>query len=319
MSGTANIFKKGRVVLGADLREFPLSIAWVADGFGFGLWDRAFLDARLIGTHVETNFYTDVILPFGFAFKILDTGDHIVDAGFTLKPFTRIKAGVKGGLFDLSNNLNNATMPLIMGAGLDMGLQYRWNMGLSLGLTFDDIVTRGVVAGNFLETEDANSYYVPFSLNAGAAYDFKIGQYWQNAPGFLAKTGFTLAFDWRDLTNLFQQDDYTKRNAVLDMGAGVQISLGEVFNLRAGLNEMLPAVGLGVDVGPLKFDAAYYGKELGLEPGQLPVSAVDLTLAIRPGAKKRDWPWTRRSLVGLISGDKAEAVEAEAPLLEAEE
>ena len=32
--------QNGKIALGFDLREFPLSIAWVADGFGFGLWDR---------------------------------------------------------------------------------------------------------------------------------------------------------------------------------------------------------------------------------------------------------------------------------------
>jgi hypothetical protein len=68
------------------------------------------------------------------------------------------------------------------------------------------------------------------------------------------------------------------------------------------MNDLLPAFGIGFDHGFFEIDLAYYGKEFGLEPGLLSAAAVDLTISIRPGAKKRDWPWTRRSLVGLITG-----------------
>ncbi|MDR1430274.1 MAG: hypothetical protein LBI85_08275, partial [Spirochaetaceae bacterium] len=111
----------------------------------------------------------------------------------------------------------------------------------------------------------------------------------------------TVAFDYRDIANLFEQDDYRKRNALLGIGAGVQAGFFNIFNVRAGMSEMLPAVGLGVDLGPFEIDMAYYGKEFGLEPGQLSAAALDLTIALRPGAKKRDWPWARKSLVGLFT------------------
>jgi hypothetical protein len=68
------------------------------------------------------------------------------------------------------------------------------------------------------------------------------------------------------------------------------------------MNEMLPAFGFGFDFGSFEIDVAYYGKELGLEPGQMPTAALDLTIAIRPGAKERHWPWTQKSLVEVISG-----------------
>jgi hypothetical protein len=305
----------GKVSMGFDLREFPLSIAWVADGFGFGLWDRVFVNANIIGTHLSFDMYSDVMLPVGFAFKVLDVDSHSLDAGITLKPFARVRVYNKLNFLSELGNLANGnggsnimdrmTAPLIVGVGFDLGLLYRWDIGFSAGLTFDDIVTRGAVAANYFG-HDANSYYVPFSMNAGLAYDFRISRFWEEAPGFLAKSGLSVAIDWRDLTNLFQQNDYSKRNAVLDLGMGMELSVADIVKLRIGLNEMLPAVGLGFDFGPLEIDTAYYGKELGLEPGQLSIAALDLTIAFRPGAKKRDWPWTRGSLIGLFNQNSAE-------------
>ncbi|MDR1862840.1 MAG: hypothetical protein LBQ67_02850 [Treponema sp.] len=296
--------QKGKIPLGFDLREFPLSFAWVADGFGFGLWDRIFVNPNIIGTHVDLNVYADVILPVGFAFRILDTEAHDVDVGVTAKPFVRVIGREKVDILELMDNddiLDTIAVPVIAGAGVNLGLLYRWDIGLRAGVTFDDIFTRGVVVST-ITGEDDETYYVPFTINAGLAYDFKIGRFWKTAPGFLANMGFTLAFDWRDIVNAFQQDDYQKRNTLLDMGAGFQVSLYDMFMLRIGMNEMLPSFGFGFDLGPLEIDLAYYGKELGLEPGLLSTAAVDVTIALRPGAKKRNWPWTRRSLVGLFTG-----------------
>jgi hypothetical protein len=298
--------KKGRVSLGFDLREFPLSIAWVADGFGFGLWDRIFVNPNIIGTNIEVNIYADVMLPISFAFKILDTYSHDVDAGITVKPFVRVRGYEKTSIMNLMDKtdetFDNMSVPVLAGAGFDLGFLYRWDLGLSAGLTFKDIVTRGAVVTDILGNDTGASYYVPFTMNLGAAYDFKIGRFWTTAPGILANVGITAAIDWRDMINAFQQDDYRRRNAALDLGIGLQFSLYDIFMLRFGMNELLPSFGIGFDLGAIEFDLAYYGKELGLEPGQLSAAAVDLTFSIRPGAKKRDWPWARRSLVGLITG-----------------
>jgi hypothetical protein len=316
----ANILskQKGKVSLGFDLREFPLSVAWVANGFGFGLWDRIFVNANIIGTHIEINSYVDFFLPIGFAFKILDTSAHTVDAGITVKPFLRGMVSHKLNIMDMIGDSNDIldgfSIPLIAGAGFDLGFMYRWDAGLRAGLTFDDIVTRGGAAASLMGT-DTKSYYVPFSMNLGLAYDFKIGTFWTDAPSVLANTGITFAFDWRDMTNAFQQNDYTRRNAALDIGMGLQIRVLDIFSVRMGMSEMLPAFGIGFDLGAFAFDAAYYGKELGKEPGQLSAAVLELTIAVRPGARKREWPWTRGSLVGLITGSEksepAPAVQSE--------
>ena len=303
---------KGKIALGFDLREFPLSIAWVADGLGFGLWNRIFVNPNIIGTNIVLDAYADMILPVGFGYKILRTGTHDVDVGITVKPFARALLNERIKILDLMDedyDISDAlSIPMIMGVGFDLGLLYRWDIGLSAGLTLSDIVTRGGVVSDFLGNA-SGTYYVPFSLNWGVAYDFNFEQFGQNNSNFLSTLGFTVAFDWRDFTNVFQQNDYAKRNSALDIGVGLQFSMLDMIKIRLGMSECLPAFGFGVDIGPFELDFAYYGKELGLEPGQLPAAAIDLTFAVRPKAKKRDWPWAQRSLVGLITGYEKEIPE----------
>ncbi|MDR2783491.1 MAG: hypothetical protein LBB48_06575 [Treponema sp.] len=323
LTNAGNLLKGGKIPLGFELREFPLSIAHVSDGFGFGIWDRIFVNPNIIGTTVKLDAFADVIVPIGMAFKILDTGEHIVDFGFTVKPFARVKLSEQRSLMDMlgtgnGDMLEDVAVPVIAGAGFDIGFMYRWDIGLSAGLTFDDIITRGAVVTN-LTGSDNNSYFVPFSMNLGVACDVKIGRFWASAPNFLANTGITLAFDWHDVTNAFQQNDYTKRNAILDIGVGLQLSLMDMIKLRIGMNEMLPAVGLGLKFGLFELDVAYYGKELGREPGQLPAPALDVSIAFRPKAKPRDRFWTRGSLVGLITkSDKKAPPPADDKYLETE-
>jgi len=295
--------QKGKIALGMELREFPLSFAWVANGFGFGLWNRTFVNANVVGTNLEANVYSDVMFPIGFAFRILNLTGHSLDAGITLKPFARVRAWeeetITNLIGDSSEFIDNINLPVIVGGTFDVGLMYRWDIGLRAGFTFNDIYSKGVVVYNLNDKhKDENTYYIPFTMNFGLAYEFKLG--------FL---GFALAADWRDIANTFNQDDYLNRNYLLDFGVGLQLSLFDIIRFRVGMSEMLPACGVGFDLGPCKIDLAYYGKEFGLEPGQLSAAVVEFSFAIRPGAKKRDWPWARRSLVGLVTG--VEAVPAE--------
>jgi hypothetical protein len=304
----------GKIPLGLGINEFPVSIAWVADGFGFGVWDRVFVNANVIGTTAEATILADLVIPIGFAFRILDTDAHDVDAGVALKIFGRgyghKMVNAIEAIGDLDALTSDLGAPVIMGAGFDLGFIYRWDIGLSAGITFDDIFTQGgEIARVGGGTKNEDGYYVPFSLNFGVAYDLKIGTFWKTAPGFLASTGITAAFDWHNFELAFSDNPYFVRNPALGIGMGLQLNLIDIFKIRFGMSEMLPAFGLGVDLGPFEIDIAYYGKELGLEPGQMPTAALDLTIAFRPGAKERQWPWTQTSLVEFIAsqGQKSNA------------
>ena len=289
-----NINKRdGKIGLGFELREFPLSVAWVADGFGFGLWNRVFVNINLIDSDIDANIYGDVMLPVGFAFKLLNLENHSLDAGITVKPFIRLWIRESESITSIiagGDILDDISVPVMAGGTFDAGLLYRWQHGLRFGLTFNDIYSRTTVLSD-IRGNDNNSYYIPFTMNMGLAYDLK--------AAFL---GLTLAADWRDMENFFHRGDYTRKNSQLDFGAGLQVSLLDIVYARVGLNEMLPSCGLGLSLGPCEIDMAYYGREFGLEPGQLSTAIFEVVVSIRPKAKERDWPWMRRSVVGLFTG-----------------
>jgi len=61
----------------------------------------------------------------------------------------------------------------------------------------------------------------------------------------------------------------------------MEVTLLDVFQLRAGIADALPALGLGIDFSFMRFDLAMRGVELGLDPGVRPTYGVDLNLLFR--------------------------------------
>ncbi|MDR1637242.1 MAG: hypothetical protein LBR93_07875 [Treponema sp.] len=304
--------QKGKIPLGLELRG-PLSFAYTANGLGFGVWDRVSVDARIIGVDIEATVTADFILNYGMSFRVLDLSCHQLDAGFVVKPFLRGLAYKEMNGLELVNNsdilMEDFTVPIIMGLGFDLGFMYRFYEDLAFGLTVDDVFTGGGTVGSAMGSAPDTFYRVPTSLNLGLAYTLKLGRVWKGAPPLLQSAYAAFMFDWHNLTDAFQSsDDYTKRNASLDLGLGLELGFFNFVKIRMGLNEMLPAFGIGLEPGPFQFNFAVYGKELGKEPGRFSTYVYDFSIAIRPGAKKQKWPWTRRAL-GNLALEKAGVLE----------
>jgi hypothetical protein len=298
LTGSLGDFAKesgGKIPIGFELRG-PLSIGYTANGLGFGLWDRVHVDATVIGTDISAAVTSDVIANFGMSFGILSLGNHEVDAGFVAKPFLRAKAGMSVTALDavgggLDNIIEQFNVPLILGAGFDLGFMYRFYRMLSVGLTIDDVYTGGSRISTLYGTDDGvSSYRVPTTLNVGAAFSIQ--------P--ISILGLAVMLDYRDVTNLFNADDYTKRNPILNMALGVEMTLIEFIRLRVGLNEMLPSAGIGLGTKGFQFNAAIYGRELSNEPGGFSTYALDLSIAIRPETEEKEWPWNKSHIVNSI-------------------
>jgi hypothetical protein len=301
LTGALGDFAKttgGKIPIGFDLRG-PLSVGYTANGLGFGLWNRVHLDASVIGTDIDASALVDLILNYGMSFTILSLENHEVDAGFVVKPFVRAKAGMAVTALDaigggLDNIFDEFNVPLIGGAGFDLGFMYRFHQDLSVGMTIDDVYTGGSRISTLYGDDDGvSSYRVPATLNLGAAYTLR--------PISWLSLAFML--DYRDVTNLFQAGDYTRKNPILNLGLGAELSLLQFLKLRVGLNEMLPAAGFGLVAKAFQFNFAIYGRELGNEPGGFSTYGMDLSIAIRPETKKRNWPWSRPILNSVLGMD----------------
>jgi hypothetical protein len=304
--------QKGRIPLGFELRG-PLSFAYTANGLGFGVWDRVSVDTRIRGINIEATVMADFILNYGMSFRLLDLAYHELDAGFVAKPFLRGMAYKEMSGLDLVDDpdilLKDFTVPIIMGAGFDLGFMYRFYEDLALGLTVADVFTGGAAVGSAVGSTPDTFYRVPTTLNLGLAYTLNLGKVWKGAPSPLRSTYAALMFDWRNLTDAFYAaDDYTRRNPSLNLGLGLEFGLFNFVKIRMGLSEMLPSFGIGLEPGPFQFNFAVYGKELGNEPGRFSTYVYDFSIAIRPGAKKKEWPWTRRAL-GNFALEKAGVLE----------
>ncbi|MDR1374802.1 MAG: hypothetical protein LBJ24_07510 [Treponema sp.] len=295
--------QKGRIPLGLELRG-PLSFAYTANGLGFGVWNRIFVDTQIKGLDIDATVTADFILNYGMSFRLIDLSYHQFDAGFVVKPFLRGLAHKEMSGLDLVENsdilLEDFTVPIIMGAGFDLGFMYRFYDDFAVGLTVADVFTGGgavaVATGSMPDT----FYRVPTSLNLGLAYTLRLNRLWKEAPSLLRSSYAAIMFDWRNLNDAFDAaDDYTKRNPSLNLGLGVEFGFFNFVKIRLGLSEMLPAFGIGLEPGPFQFNFAMYGKELGKEPGRFSTYVYDFSIAIRPGAKKKEWPWTRRALGNL--------------------
>jgi hypothetical protein len=320
LTGALGDFAKdtgGKIPIGIELRG-PLSIAYAANGLGFGLWDRVHVDATVIGTDIDASVLADAIINFGMSFGIVSLGNHELDTGFVVKPFLRAKAGMSvtaldaigGGLDNITEKFN---VPLIAGAGLDLGFMYRFHRDLAVGLTINDVYTGGSrIATLYGDDDGISSYRVPATLNMGVAYTLQ--------P--ISWLGLAFMLDYRDVANLFNTDDYTKKNPILNLAFGTELSLVRFIKLRVGLNEMLPTAGIGLEGGAFQLNFAIYGKELSNEPGGFSTYGLDVSLAIRPKTKEKTRPWNRRPIVNSIlekkGGDgagrkaKPEAAAAEA-------
>jgi hypothetical protein len=303
--------QKGRIPLGLELRG-PLSFAYTANGLGFGVWDRIFVDTRIRGIDIEATVIADIILNYGMSFRLLDLSYHQFDAGFVAKPFLRGMAYKEMSGLDLVEDsdilLEDFTAPIIMGIGFDLGFMYRFYDDLAFGLTVADVFTGGGAVASAMGSTPDTFYRVPTSLNLGLAYTLKLGKAWKGAPSLLQSSYAAFMVDWRNLSDAFQSDDYTKRNPSLNLGLGLEFGFFNFVKIRMGLNEMLPAFGIGLEPGPFQFNFAMYGKELGNEPGRFSTYVYDFSIAIRPGAKKQQWPWTRRAL-GNVALEQAGVLE----------
>jgi hypothetical protein len=288
---------KGKIPLGIELRG-PVSFGYGANGLGFGLWDRVHVEASVIGADIDASVLADLILNFGMSFTILSLENHEVNAGFVAKPFLRAKAGMGvtaldaiggGGLDTIAEQFN---VPLIAGAGFDLGFMYRFREGLTAGLTIDDVYTAGGrIATVYGNDDGVSSYRIPTTLNMGVAYALQLFPW----------LGFAFMLDYRDVTNLFNAGDYTSKNPVLNLAFGTEASIARFLKLRVGLNEMLPAAGIGLEAKSFQFNVAVYGKELSNEPGGFSTYGVDVSIAIRPETAEKNWPWNRPILNSILN------------------
>lgn len=274
---------KGRLFMRADI-DGPLAFGYVGKGLGFGLFNRSVvsLDARsLLSGYLD--MYEEIILTGGYAHRF-ELGSHYLDLGISAKGFVRMGYSMSGPLTDLTTALGLAisspelldtSVPFrtVTGLGLDLGILWTAPFGLSVGLVSRDAYSPALVTtySSFKDfREDPSSTKLEGPDGALAPADLSLGLSYRLPFRFLRDLGTSVVImaDYNNFLNLLEP---IPRNAILNMGIGLEATIMEVLSVRLGLNDALPALGFGLDLNAFKFSLAMYGRELGLDPGSRPV------------------------------------------------
>ena len=276
----------------------PISVGLVNNGFGVGFFNRSVLDIKTVAASsfipgfvpvpgVIDDFYImipkaweEILFVGGYSFRVLDRRNFSFDIGILGKAFYRTMLDLQANADDLYALVGDAfDMPLQthFGVGLDLGLRFCIADFLSLGLVYYDVYSPALVT-EYASFSDyggsgTQSYaVVQPRLALGVLYRFK--------NNFLERyiSDIVLMADYRDFFDLFKNQD---RNGLLNLTLGIEITMLKILKLRAGMSEILPSGGFGIDMTFLTMDVAVRGKQMGNKPGEKTVFAFDFGLLFR--------------------------------------
>jgi len=279
-SDLSGIVGSNGLAAGFDLGG-PLSLGWVGRGLGLGIFNRIKTSASVSGAMIRPVVSGDLLLAGGYAFRVVNKGSHVLDAGFLGKGFFRGSLNLEAPIFDATSIVDDpGGQPLdtYLGLGLDLGLEYCFHENLSAALVCYDVyspvlATRHDAVSNFGNGSIESSYVtVKRRLDAGVKYRISSAA----IDRYISR--FTVMADYRDFLDLFS---LIPRNPILNIGLGVEITLLNALTFRAGITDALPAFGFGLDLHYMQLDFAIHGRELGLDPGVMSVYAMDIGILFR--------------------------------------
>ena len=279
----SSIIDSDGFAMGFDIAG-PFAIGFVSNGFGFGFFNRSVADIKTI--EVAANFFLiptvweEFLLVGGYSFRVVDSGRHSLDIGFLGKGFYRIMFNLEANINDLSALISDAhTMPLEthFGMGIDLGIKYCFDDSFSLAVAGYDVYSPALVT-HYSDFSD-------YADNGSQSYNtvqprLALGVLYRLQNDFLERYISDIIFmaDYKDFINLFDGD---RRNPLLQFSLGMEITMLRILKLRAGMAELLPAGGFGIDMKFMIMDLAVRGKQLGTKPGEKSVFALDLGLLFR--------------------------------------
>lgn len=263
--------KNDGLYAGANLSG-PIAFGKVDKNFGFGVFNQTVscTDVSSDGFALELAG-EELLLLGGYGLPIYEKGPHSLAIGIQLKGFFQIFDYEIGTVLSFFNDLTDFaydSYPVIFstGFGLDAGLLYKFGENLNIGLTCRNIYTPVFstdyenLSAYFDNTPNTTTEYDSLNrdISAGVVYSIPLPSQW------LTISDVRVMADYRDILSFYY---YPHKNPVLNLAAGTEIVLFDVLSIRAGLNEVCPAFGLGIDFSVCKLDLALSGSELGSQPG----------------------------------------------------
>ena len=277
----SGIIGKRGFAAGIDLGG-PLAAGWVGRGKGIGLFNRTMINARVSGTRIRPVASEDFLLVGGYSHRVMDKNSHILDAGFLAKGFARGEISLDASIFSAANAFDDfwsSPFRTTLGLGVDLGVRYAYKNGLALALVYHDAYSPALTTHyeTFQRFRDGNSISKSYStlrprLDAGISYTLK---------GIVLEKYISQMVFMADYFDIMDYQNTLSRNPLLNIGIGAEIRLLDALDLRFGIGDALPAVGIGLNLTFMRLEFGFRGRELGKDPGIQPVYSLELDFIFR--------------------------------------
>jgi hypothetical protein len=259
----------------------PLSIAYVGNGLGFGLFSDSNLNTQISGPYPAGNcvLTENLLMIAGYAFRIPlpDEWQSTLDAGFTVPLFLAARSinnhdvrGLIASSISPHDFFIDQPFKVATGISVEFGILYSWRNTFSVGIAGRNLAVtsweyypqlRDYLRGG---PSDPTTTPLPMDISVGIRWNPPI----KNLTTYI--DGFAILADYNDIFDFIIYPQGA-RNPLLHIGLGMEITLLKVVKLRAGFYQLLPSGGLSIDLSFFTIDVAVFGREKSSQPWKLPV------------------------------------------------
>jgi len=269
----------GRLYAAADIAG-PLAFGFVGNGLGFGFFNRTLVEVNVSSLlFAGLTVREELLFAGGYARKFSLGSGQTVEIGIMPKGFVRAEMVASGNLLEIAalleapESLMSAhPFSMISGAGVDVGLTWRYDSRLALALVCRDAFTPALkTTYSSLEAFlDGSAADTKVSQAALVPADLSVGFYQVINSRLLTRLGVKWEWmaDYKDIFNLFKP---VPRHVLLNLGIGTRLTFLDIVQISFGINDTLPSFGFELDLKATKVSVSMYGRELGLDPGVRPV------------------------------------------------
>jgi hypothetical protein len=255
----------------------PLSIAYVGNGLGFGLFSDSNIESTPSGPY-RSIVTENLVAIAGYAFRLPlpDSWQSTLDVGFSVPLFlaarsysTKDIGSLLSGSITPMQLVSNELFAVAVGISAEFGILYSWNNVFSVGIAGRNLATTNSSTYQSLSTVPAN---LISQVTTPLPMDISIGVRWNPPIKMLTRyvDGFTILADYNDIFDFIIYPPLA-RNPLLHLGLGVEITLLKIVELRAGFYQLLPCGGISIDLSFFTLDIAVFGRENSTQPWTNPV------------------------------------------------
>ncbi len=279
-----NLVSENKGIYVGSTLSGPIAFGKVDRNFGFGIFNDTSVVANIPSLTKATILAgEDFLLTGAYGVTVYEKKKQSLSLGLQLKGYFQTFFDQSGTAIDIlatatSLDANSLPMVLSTGFGVDAGLMYRYGELFTAAVVCRDLYTpafstRYTKLAYYLASKpetETQSELLPINLSVGTAFEVPLPDSWQTV------SSWTFMCDYRDILAWLNP---IPPNPVLYVNFGTELVLLDVVSLRAGINQTYLAAGLGLDLTFCKLDFAFYGSELGIDPGSRPLLNMDISLS----------------------------------------